>query len=187
MITTAEFITGPADLYWKLFGDAAAEPADPSITPASGWNHAGALDGPTNITIAQSFETVTCQQIVDALFSLPSDRSFGVEVGLMQPTLEHVKLVTNGGTITSEATVEKFEPETDLVGTEPVYIAVLVRGMGSDTGKMRDIIARRVLVVDDVEFAYAKATAQVLRTTWRGHYVSPSIPPFTMNDLKEAA
>lgn len=181
-VTIAELIVGPANVWHKLFTDGAAEPADPSVTPAAGWVDLGATHDGVNLTIAQSFEQITADQVVDVLMSVPNERTFNVETNLMQATLEKFKVVSNGGTITSGVGFRQWEPIVDLVNTDVSYGALLIRGRAPATGKMRDVIVRRTLVTNDVQFSYVKAGSLVLGTTFTGHYVSPSVAPFVIRD-----
>lgn len=185
-VTVSELITGPANLWWKPFTDAAVEPEHPSAAPATGWLDMGATDDGVNLTIAQSFEQITVDQIVDYVMSVPNERTFNVETNFAQPTLERFQVLTNGGTVTTSgtgATASKtFEPVTDIVTNDITYGALLVRGRAPGTGKLRDVLVRRVAVVDDVEFAYRKGDKQMLSVTFTAHYVSPSVAPFAIRD-----
>lgn len=180
-VSVAELVVGPANLWRKPYTDSAVEPATPTVSPAAGWVDMGATSDGVNLTIAQSFQAITCDQVVDVLMSVPDERSMTVETNLMQPTLERFKVVNNGGTITSGVGFRQFEPITDLVNTDIDYGAVLVRGK-APLGVLRDTILRRVATTDDVEFSYVKAGAKVLGTTWTAHYVSASIAPFVIRD-----
>jgi hypothetical protein len=180
-VSVAELVVGPANVWRKPYTDAAVEPATPAATPAAGWVDMGATSDGVNLTIAQSFNQITADQVVDVLMSVPNERSMNVETNLMQPTLERFKVANNGGTITSGVGFRQFEPITDLVSTDIDYGAVLVRGKGP-LNQPRDIILRRVATTDDVEFSYVKAGAKVLGITWTAHYVSSSVAPFVIRD-----
>ncbi len=180
-VSVAELGVGPANVWRKPYTDAAVEPATPLTAPAAGWVDMGATSDGVNLTIAQSFQQITADQVVDVLMSVPDERSMTVETNLMQPTLERLKVVNNGGTITSGVGFRQFEPITDLVATDIDYGAVLVRGKGPIL-QTRDVILRRVATTDDVEFSYAKAAALVFGTTWTAHYVSSSVAPFVIRD-----
>lgn len=181
-VTISELIVGPADIYHKWYTDPALEPATPLDAVPVGWvNLGGTMDG-INLTIAQSFEQIRADQIVDVLLSVPNERTFNVETNLLQATLASFKRVSNGGTITSGLGFKKFEPIVDLVNDDVMYSSIIVRGRGADTGKKRDVIVRRTLVTDDVEFSYQKAGAKVLAMTQTAHYVGPGIAPFAIVD-----
>lgn len=180
-VSVAELVVGPANAWRKPFTDGAIEPATPLATPAAGWVDMGATSDGVNLTIAQSFQAITCDQVVDVLMSVPDERSMTVETNLMQPTLERFKISMNGGTITSGVGFRQLEPITDLVENDIEYGAVLVRGK-APLGFKRDIILRRVATTDDVEFSYMKAAAKVLGITWTAHYVSSSVAPFVIRD-----
>lgn len=180
-VTIAEIIVGPANVYRKLYVNAAIEPATPNDPMAAGWYDMGGTQDGVNLTIAQSFEQIYADQVVDALMSVPNERSLNVETNLMQATLEAIKAVNNGGTITSGVGFRQFEPITDLVNQDVEYAAVCIRGRGPN-GVKRDLIVRRTLTVDDVEFSYKKGTNLVLGTSWMGHFVSASVAPFVIRD-----
>lgn len=180
-VSVAELVVGPANIWRKLYTDPAAEPATPNDAPAAGWVDMGGTSDGVNLTIAQSFNAITADQVVDVLMSVPNERSMNVETNLLQPTLERFKVANNGGLITTGAGFRQFEPITDLVEQDVEYGAVLVRGKGPLNQK-RDIILRRVLTTDDVEFSYVKAGAKVLGITWTAHYVSSSVAPFVIRD-----
>lgn len=180
-VSVAELVVGPANLWRKPYTDPAIEPATPNAAPAAGWVDMGATSEGVNLTIAQSFNQITADQVVDVLMSVPNERSMSVETNLMQSTLERFKVVNNGGTITSGVGFRQFEPITDLVEQDIEYGAVLVRGKGPLNQK-RDVILRRVATTDDVEFSYNKGAAKVLGVTWTAHYVSSSVAPFVIRD-----
>jgi hypothetical protein len=186
-ISVAEIITGPARLYLKPFLTVAAEPADPLTAPAAGWVDLGLTDDATNLTIAQAFERIRAQQVLDVLLSVPTERDFTIECNLMQPTLENFQTSTNGGTITTAAGVRTFEPVIDAVATDIVYSAIIVRGRaatltGAGTQMMRDFIVRKIANTADVETAYAKGAAKLLPVTFSAHYVGPAIAPWAIRD-----
>ncbi len=182
-VTVAELIVGPANVWHALYTDVAAEPATPNDAPV-GWHDMGGTQDGVNLTIAQSFEQIMLDQILDIVMSVPNERTFNVEANIAQATLDHFKIVNNGGTFTSGFTGtawRAYEPTVDLVNEDILYGKLLVRGKAPN-GKLRDIILRRTAVTDDVEFAYQKAGLQVLGTTWTAHYVSPSVAPFMIKD-----
>lgn len=180
-VTIAEIIVGPANVYRKLYTNPALEPATPNDAMPSGWVDMGGTSDGVNLTIAQSFEQITADQVVDVLMSVPNERSLNIETNLLQATLEALKAVNNGGTITSGTGFRQFEPIADLVNSDVEYAAVCIRGKGPN-GVKRDVIVRRTLTTDDVEFSYVKAGALMLGTSWTGHYVSASVAPFVIRD-----
>lgn len=183
-VTVAELIVGPATVYHKLYTDVAAEPATPNVAP-TGWHDMGGTSDGVNLTIAQSFEQIRLDQVLDIVMSVPNERTFNVETNVAQATLDHFKIVNNGGTFTSGldggTAWRAYEPIVDPIATNIDYGAVLVRGKAPNQ-KLRDIILRRTAVTDDVEFGYQKAGLQMLGTTWTAHYVSASVAPFIIKD-----
>jgi hypothetical protein len=190
-VSVAELITGPARTYYKPFLTVAAEPADPSVTPAAGWIDLGFTDDATNLVIAQAFEKIRAQQVLDTLLSVPTQRDFTVELNLMQATLDNYQMAINGGTITVGTGVRTLEPVADAVATDITYGALIVRGRAATltaagTQPMRDFIIRKVANTNDVASAYAKGGVKRIPCTWTAHYVGPSIPPWAIKDLVPA-
>lgn len=187
MINVAEVITGPADLYWKNFLTVAPEPLTPLEPLDPAWLHLGITEDVTNLTIAQAFEKIRGQQVLEDLLSVPTERNFRVESSIMQPTLDMYKMVTNGGTITTGAGFRKLEPIVDAVSTDITYGALIVRGragtlLTAGVQPMRDVILRKTATTEDVEAAYGKGAAKVLAVSWDCHYVGPGIAPWAIVD-----
>lgn len=186
-VSVAEIVTGPARLFWKPFLTVAAEPANPTVAPAVGWVDLGLTDDATNLVIAQSFESIRAQQVLDVLLSVPTERAFTVEANLLQATLENYQMAANGGTITAGTGVRTFEPETDPVAKDITYGALIVRGragtlMSAGDQPMRDFIVRKVATTQDIESAYAKGSAKLVPCTWTSHYVGPGVAPWAIRD-----
>lgn len=175
-INVTQLIAGPATLYTDAVG--ATEPTNATDPITGGWVDAGGTNDGVTITIAQSFESVTADQTVDILASLPTERSVQVETSLMERTMVNIKLACNGGTIVTGASTDTFEPISNTVDVAPTYKAVLLKGTSAINGKTGLLIVRRCLVTDDVETAYKKDGVSMLGIRWTGHYVSDSIKPF---------
>jgi hypothetical protein len=176
-INVANLIAGPADLYDFAVG--LTEPTTPvGFTPPAGWRSMGGTDDGVAVTIGQTFETVSSDQTVDIIASLPTERKVTIETNLLERTMDNLKASLNGGTIVTGATVDTFEPVTDGVANPPTYKGIGLYGKSAINGKAGLLIVRRCLVTDDVSFAYKKDAAQMLALTWTAHYVSSSIGPW---------
>lgn len=186
--TVTNLIAGPGDLYCGDFG--AAEPldtawADPPTTPTP-WADAGGTSDGVNLTVGQSFMELEVDQVVDRAGSRVTKRSFGIQANLAEPTLENLALamnstagVTTGGTGATQH--KKLEPETTTSVTQPTYKALIFDGWAPEQLRRR-VLARKMLVIDDVEFAYKKDKQTILTVSWAGHYVSSSIKPYAFID-----
>lgn len=175
-INVTKLIAGPATLYTADVG--ATEPSNATDPITGSWVDAGGTNDGVNITIAQSFETVSSDQTVDVIASLPTERSLQIETSLMERTLDNVKLSVNGGTIITGSVTDTFEPISNTVDIPPTYKAVLLKGTSAINGKTGLLIVRRCLVTQDVAFAYKKGGVTMLGVRWTGHYVSNSIGPW---------
>ena len=176
MINVTKLIAGPATLFTADVG--ATEPVNATDPLTGGWVDAGGTNDGVNITIAQTFESVSADQTADIIASLPTQRSTQLETSLMELTMANLKLAVNGGTIVTGASTDTFEPITDIVATPPTYKAVALKGTSAINGKASILVVRRCLVTDDVESSYKKDGVSMLGIRWTGHYVSNSIGPW---------
>lgn len=179
-INVTKLIAGPADLFLADYDpdSPVTEPTDPSTDPSAVFRNAGGTNDGVQITVAQSFEAVTSDQTADKIASLPTDRGMSVQTSLMEWTMENIRDSLNGGTIVTGASVDTFEPVTDIVSNPPGYKVVLLRGKSAINGKASMLIVRRCMVTSDVAWSYQKAGASMLGVTWDGHYVSGTIAPW---------
>lgn len=194
-VTSADLTVGPTDLYIAVFTEAlAVEPVTPTTAPAASWLFLGATDGGVKLTVAQKFEQQYVDQVADPLESSIDTRMATAEFSLTRVTLDALKQLMNGGTITTSgtgpATVNKFEPVVDLVANDPVYTKVMLRGKApadsSGVKQHRDIHLRRTLQVDDLGYNTGKTDKSVFTASLTAHYVSSSIAPFAWIDSAPA-
>lgn len=181
-ITTTNLIMGPADLYKGLFG--ATEPTDSAVNtapPASAWTGVGGTNDGVNLTLAQNYEELEVDQIVDVVGRRLTKREFTLETNLAEPTLENLATSLNESTPTSGAGFKYLEPTTENSATQPTYYALILDGYSPNSLRRR-IIGRKMLSTDDVESSYAKGDQTFLKVTFSGHYVSSSIKPFRVVD-----
>lgn len=184
--TVTNLIQGVGTLYTGDFG--ADEPADTAVntTPASGdWTSIGGTTGGVQLAINQTYAELAVDQSVDTPGRRLTAREMTVQTQMAEPTLDNLKLVLNGGTVTTGSGFKAMDPETPDIGAEPNYIATLFDGHAPN-GTRRRVIGRRMLSTDNAQFAYAKDNQTVFTVTFSAHYVSASITPFHIVD-EEAA
>lgn len=185
-VTATNLIAGPADLYIATFG--AAEPDDDAIAsaPAAPWVDAGGTQDGVTITINQEFFELEVDQIVDVPGRRLTKRDLQVTTNLAEATLENLRAALNGGTITTEAGTEAYEPTNDNSATQPTYRAIILDGWAPQTtagaSARRRIIVRKVLSIDNVESAYKKDEQTLFPVTFAAHYVSSAVRPFRVVD-----
>lgn len=180
-VTATNLIQGPAALYGGAFG--AAEPADASaaIDPLV-WRDLGGTQDGVSLLIESEWSQLTVDQLVDDVGSVRTKRSVTIKTSLAEPTLENLALATAnkapvGGRLTPSMGTEAFLPD---------YSAVMLVGVAPGGGK-RVVIIRRTVATDNVETSYKKDGQTLVPVTFRGHYVSASIPPYEVIDEDEAA
>lgn len=186
--TVTNLIAGPGDLYSGAFG--ATEPADtawatPPATPTP-WGDVGGTSDGVNLTVGQTFMELEVDQVVDRAGSRVTKRTFGIQANMAEPTLENLAMAMNSTAgITTAGTGatahKKLEPNTDTSITQPTYKALIFDGWAPGQFRRR-VLARRMLVIDDVELAYKKDKQTILTVSWAGHYVSASIKPYAFVD-----
>jgi hypothetical protein len=186
-VTVANILGGPMDVFRAAVGNPEPDESDnlASYDPLTdGWIDCGGSNGGLNITIAQEFGTVEADQTVDIIASLASSRKIDLELTLLETTLTNMRLANNGGTITTGANTDKYEPITNTVATPPDYGAYLLRGVSGINSKRSIVILRRALVASDVSWSHKKDEATMLGITATSHYVSSTVGPFVMLQSK---
>lgn len=183
-VDATNLIMGPGTLWTGAFG--VSEPADTLLgltsDPGAGWRDVGGTNDGVTLTIAQEFEELEVDQLVDVPERRRTKREFTIETNLAEVTLENLVLASNGGTINDAITdIRVYEPQDGLAATQPTYSALLFDGY-SPGGQRRRVIVRKALSTDDVETAYAKDDQTVYSVTFSAHYVSASIKPFKIID-----
>jgi len=186
--TVTNLIAGPGDLYSGAFG--AAEPADtawatPPTTPTPWTDMGGTSDG-VNLSVGQNFMELEVDQIVDRAGSRITKRTFEIQANLAEATLANLAISMNSTTGTTTVGTGatsglKLEPNTDTSITQPTYKALIFDGWAPNQLRRR-VIARKMLVNDDVDFAYKKDKQTILTVKWAGHFVTNSIKPFAIID-----
>lgn len=186
MATTAtNLIMGPADLYTGVFGadETSLGGSNLNSTPAaSAWTDAGGTFDSVKLKVAQKFAELTTDQVVDKIGRRLTERDFTLETNLAEATLANFALATNNSQpVTGANSTHEIELDVVNSGTQLTYVAMLIDGW-APSAKRRRVLARKVLSVDDVEFAYEKDKQTVFKCTFGAHYVSPTIKPIKIYD-----
>lgn len=182
-VNTLNLIQGPATLYAAVFG--ATEEATVSAPLSAPWVDVGGTMGGVTVKIAQEYSDLEVDQIPDVPETRLVKRSFSIETNLAEATLSNLKLTLNGGTLTIGVAPadDTYEPDAGDSTARPAYIALALEGQG-DKGFKRRLYGRKMLSTAGSEFAYQKDGQNVLKVTWSGFYVSPSIRPFRVSNAK---
>lgn len=181
-VTATNLTAGPGTLYTGLFG--ATEPASTAIAtaPAVGWTDAGGTQGGVKLTVSQEYFELEVDQVVDVPGRRITKRDMQVVTSLAEPTLDNLKIVLNGGTITTAPAVSAtYDPDDSISSTQPTYKALLFDGWAPN-GKRRRVVVRKVLSIDAVESEYKKDGQTLFPVTFGAHWVSASIKPFQILD-----
>jgi hypothetical protein len=182
-VTVSNLILGPANLYVGAFG--AAEPTSAQVNtlpPVSAWTDLGATQDGVTLTINQDFTELEVDQVVDIPGRRLTKRELVVKTNLAEATLANLALLMNNqSTLVTAAATNVLTPAFDTSATQPTYNALIIDGWAAN-GKVRRVIARRVLSVDNPEFSYKKDGQAVFTVSWSAHYVSPAIAPFVVYD-----
>lgn len=181
-VITTNLLAGAGELYRGAFG--VAEPADPTAAPGVGLIPVGATQGGLTWTISQTIRDREVDQIRMAPGGQISKEEVTLATSLAEPTLNNLKLVLNGGTVTDETTFESYEPEDATGDAAPDYSALFFYGQAPGLSKKRLVILRKVLSVDSVGQEYKKDGDVLLPVTFRAYWVSSSIKPYIVMDEK---
>lgn len=185
-VNVANLVQGPATLYIGAY--AAVEPTQASATPASAvWTDLGGTSDGATVNVNQEYKELEVDQVVDIPGRRLVKRDMSVKTNLAEPTLQNLVYALNDGTYATGATDNTYTPAFTDSATQPTYRAVLLWGWaaGAGTGgqsKRRQVIMRRCLSSDNVEFAYKKDDQTVFSVTWSVHYVDASTAPFLIRD-----
>lgn len=100
IIDATAIIQGPADIYVGAFG--ATEPTDGTWTDVDTniWVPAGSTSGGIKVAAAMNYKSIEVDQVPDEVGVRMIGRSTAVETQLAESTLDNIKFLMNGGTIT---------------------------------------------------------------------------------------
>ena len=173
---------GPGTIYYGTFG--AVEPLSSQIntTPAaSAWTDVGGTTDGSTVNVNQEYTELAVDQVVDIPGRRLTKRDTQLTTNMAEPTLENLIIALNGGTVTSDATTDTYEPDNDDSATQPDYIALLMDGF-TTASRRRRWFGRRALSVESVGIPYKKDEQTVFPVTWSMHYVSSVLSPFKIQD-----
>lgn len=176
-VTTTNLIAGAGELFTAAFG--AAEPADAIAAPGVAWTNAGGTDAGVTLNVDLTWMELSVDQTVDTPGRRLTKRETSIKTNLAEVTLANLKVALNGGTITTAAGTDTYEPDDDATAMIPGYAAVLFDGPGPN-GKKRRFIGRKVLQIDGVGQEYKKDGQTFLPTNFVTHYVSKTVRPFAI-------
>lgn len=180
-VTVTDLTQGPATLYRGAFG--AVEPLDTAVnaTPAaSAWTDMGGTTDGAKLSIKTEYSMMEVDQLIDIPGTRATMREITVETNLAEPTLNTLSYALNGGTISTGATWEAYEPIDSDAATQPTYSALLIHGWVGTARRM--VILRRVLSVEGTETEYKKDGMTVFKVKIQAFYVSASTRPFRIID-----
>lgn len=180
-VTVTDLTQGPATLYRGVFG--ATEPLESAVnaTPAaSAWTDLGGTVDGAKLVIKQNYSMLKVDQLVDVPGSRLDTREITIETQMAEPTLENLQYSLNGGTISTGAGWEAYEPIDSDAATQPTYSALLLHGWVGTLRRM--VVLRRVLSVEGNELEYKKDGQTMFKVKIQAFYVSPSIRPFRVVD-----
>jgi hypothetical protein len=138
--------------------------------------------GGSTVRVAETWVELEVDQIVDVIERRRTKREMSVTVPMAEVTMENLSLAWNGGTISSQAAYETYEPDNGQAGVSPTYKALILDGPAPGSQKQRRVIVRKVISIEGTEIAFTKDGQQVLATTFGAHYVSSVIRPFKVVD-----
>lgn len=182
-ITVSNLAQGPGDLYTGVFG--AVEPADASVNAApatSAWTGLGGTNGGIKLTIAQTYDELEVDQIVDVVGRRKTKREFSIETDLAEITLNNLVLALNETPATTGTGFAFMEPTIDNSATQPNYFAMIMDAYAPGNNWRRRVIARRVLSTNNLQTQVSKTDQTLFSVTFSAHFVSSSIKPFKVVD-----
>lgn len=187
-VTVTNLIQGPGTFYlgatYTGAYDNTPEPANAAIntTPqASAYSDVGGTQDGVSLEVGREYAELEVDQIVDIPDRRMTKRELGITTNFAEPTLENLAAAMNDTAPTSGSGFKTFEPTNTSAATQPTYRAVLFDGYAPGQFRRR-VIARRMLSVEPITFAYKKDTQTVFNVRWAAHYVSSTLAPFKVID-----
>lgn len=175
VVTTANFIQGPATLYSGTYG--ATEPTDTAVntTPAtSAWTDLGGTQGGVKFTLTLTYSELDCDQIVEVVGRRLTKREEMIETSLAEPTLENLAIALNNTAPTSGAGYKTLDLDAADSATQPTYRAFILDGYAPGSFRRR-VILRKGLSTSSPDQEWKKDGQTLIPTKFEGHYVSSSI------------
>lgn len=176
-VTATNLIQGPAELWIAPFGT--AEPATIATAPGAGWIDVGGTQDGVTWAVEMEFAELSVDQIVDIPGQRMTKRATKLKTNLAEATLANLAISLNE--LAASVAVNKFSPSNGIAAFTPNYAAILCRGLAPG-GFRRQIVLRKSLQTGNVESSYKKDGQTLFPIEFTGHYVSPSILPFAVED-----
>lgn len=174
-VTTANLAMGPGELYVGDFD--ADEPLDTEVnnTPASSaWDDVGGTMGGLTLSIANTWKELEVDQVTETPERRRTKKEVSLKTQLAETTFANLTIALAGGTTTSGAGFEAYEPDDDNSADSPTYKAIIFDGVGG-AGLRRRVFIRKALSTDNVDVSNSKEDQQVYPVTFTSHYVSAAV------------
>lgn len=186
-IVAGSIIVGPGRLRTNVVStdstlDAAVVATATPVWAVS-WVDLGLTDGGADLSIERSYANHTVDQSADWVASTITERHASLATSIVSTTLDNLKLANNGGTITTGANWDKYEPQIDLIATPETYITLALEGK-NQAGKSVIVVIRRALNVDKISMPFKKDAKTMYSVAWGGHFVSDTTAPFVVYTQK---
>lgn len=182
VVTSTNLTMGPGDMYSGPVG--AVEPLDAAINSApaaSAWTGLGGTDGGIKLTIAQAYDELVVDQIVDIVGRRKTKREFTIDTTLAEPTLENLVLSINETPAVTGGNFKSMDVQNDNSASQPIYTALIMDGWAPGSFRRR-VFLRRGLSTANVVFEYGKKAQTGYVVSFSAHYVSSTIKPFRVVD-----
>lgn len=173
--TPSNLIQGPASLFHGAFG--VTEPAALTDAFATGWTDLGGTKEGLTLGVNDTFQTLTVDQVLEAVESRRTERVLTIKTSLAEATLENWARALNEAPA-SAVVSGSFEPSGSFV---PTYSALGFNGIAPG-GFLRRGILRKCVMNAAFESAYKKDGMTLIPVTFAGHWVSASIRPLKLSD-----
>jgi len=177
-VTSTNLIQGPASLYHAPFGS--AEPLTIAAAIEAPWIDLGGTKDGVEMTIADEYAVLEVDQIIYEVGRTRTKRVLTIKTNLAEATLENLARAINN----TAPAANVLEGDDGIAAFLPDYGAILLEGIAPG-GFPRRAIFRKVLQTDAVSSAYKKDGQTLIPVTFAGHWVSPSIRPFKIEDATE--
>lgn len=182
VVTSTNLTMGPGDLYSAPVNT--LEPLDAAVNlapAASAWNGLGGTDGGIKLTVAQAYDELVVDQIVDIVGRRKTKREFTVDTTLAEPTMENLVLSINETPAVTGGNFKSMDVQNDNSASQPIYTALIMDGWAPGSFRRR-VLVRRALSTANMSFEYGKKAQTGFVVSFSAHYVSSVIRPFRVVD-----
>ena len=186
-VSVTNLTMGPGEVYWGETDATLPDDEDvvnriPETSVSGDWTDLGGTNGGVTLELSLDYTELEVDQIVDIVGRRLTKREMKINTSLAETTLENFRIANNGGTITTAATHNTFEPKMDTSAATPEYISLIFDGVNGDSSKRRRVIARRVLSVAGIGQEYSKDSQTLFPVEFSCHYVDENTAPFKYVD-----